>query len=137
MAKLSTRLKGIINRMLPQAQEASLGSRLYDVDNSGLFCIYKVVPQSSDGGITITIPFACQIEDVIVQATADSGGGSITVVNDVTDITDAIACVTDKVIARAGTINNTVNSITTASTVTAITNATGDEGTLLLVVRKV
>ena len=137
MAKLSTRLKGIIDRCLPQAQEASLGSKIYDVDNNGLFYIYKVVPAASHAGIAITIPFACQIEDAIVQCTVASGTGTITVKNGSTAITDAMVCAEDKVIVRAGTIDNSVNSITTSTVLTAITHATGDAGTLTLVVRKV
>ena len=118
-------------------QEASIGTKIYDVDNNGLFYIFKTVPAASHAGITITVPFSCQIEDAIVQCTTASVGGTITVKNGSTAITDAIICATDKAIVRAGTIDDAQNSITTASTLTAITAATGDAGTLTLVVRKV
>ena len=66
----------------------------------------------------IPIPFACVVIDVIVEARATEGNGTLTLKKGSTAGTDAIACAVDTAIARAATINDAVSTFAEGDTVT-------------------
>lgn len=60
---------------------------------------------------TANAPRAFRITDVVVEATATNGSGTVKVTNGANDITNAIACDTDKAVTRAGTIDDAYSTI--------------------------
>lgn len=96
----------------------------------------SVVP--SGGNIEVDIPIGATIFDATVICTASNGSGSITIKTNADSpvtITDAIACVTADVVARAGTIDSTYN-IVTADGIIAVPNGTDDSGDVFISYKK-
>ena len=86
---------------------------------------------SGSGSISTTIfdadcPFPLTIVDVIVECTTANGSGTAKLTNGTNDITDAIACATDKVVARAGTIDDTYSTLAEDATLKIIKNNASD-----------
>jgi len=127
-----------LNNSSPVDQKVSTGTEIKAnqdglvvntaIDSNQPLTIAFPVTADATGGLAITIPYAMTIYDVIVVATVANGSGTLTLKNGATAITDAIACVTDKAVARAGTIDNAVSSITTATTMTVVSAGAGDRG---------
>ena len=87
-------------------------------------------------GVTFVVPFDCTVIDVIVQATASVGGGTVTLSNLGVAVTNAIAMATDKTIVRAGTINPASAKFTKGTNFEIVTQAAGDRGIVRLIVLK-
>ena len=98
--------------------------------------VAKVVVASGTAGITATIPQGAEIFEVLAICTGSNGSGSMTVKDgDDNDITDAIACATDKAIDRAATIDDDYN-IVGSSGVKVVANGAGDLGTVYITYKK-
>lgn len=114
---------------LPDAQGAALGTLL----KGSPVIVKKAVTADATGELSITIPYDMEVVDVIVQCTAANASGSLTLKKGGTAVTDAIACVTDKVIARAGTIDDAYSTLYTTSTVTVDANGANDRGIMWII----
>lgn len=84
-------------------------------------------------GLAITIPYDMNLIDVIVQCTATSGSGTVTVKEGANSITDAIVAAVDGTNNHAGTIDKAYNNILTTDTITAVTNGANDRAIVSLV----
>ena len=70
-------------------------------------------------------PFKFEIVDVIVQARATSGAGTMTITDGSTAITDAIACANDGVKTRATTIDDATSTIDVDGSLKCVGSAAG------------
>lgn len=97
--------------------------------------IHAEITADATGGQAIVIPYACEIVDVIVQARAASAGGTALLKKGATAISDAIIMAVDKVIDRAGTIDDAQSSLLPSDTLTVTTNGAADRGLVTVLVR--
>lgn len=118
-------------------QAVSLGTEIKSIQDKAVYnpIIIKVL---IDGDYhttakTVTIPYAFELVDVIVQARTASENGTATVRKNTTAITDAIVMAVDKVITRAGTIDDAQSTIATTDSINIITNGATDRGMVILV----
>ena len=108
-----TQIEGeILNHSLTGNQKVALGGAL----RSAVIQIDFTVAVDASSGLTIPVPYGIKIRDVIVQCTVASGSGTLTLRKSTTAITDAMACVTDKAIARAVSIDAELNVIANGGT---------------------
>ena len=134
---LTTTERDILNNSEPTAQLMQLGTELYLSNAYGISQITKNITTDATGEQAVTIPFACVVLDVIVQARASSGSGTVTLKAGATAITDAIDMVTDTAMTRAGTINDAVSTLAAGATVTVDTNGATDFGLVTIIVKRV
>ena len=82
-------------------------------------------------------PFKFEVVDVIVQARATVGGGTMKVTDGTSDITDAIVCATNGNKTCAGTINDAKATIAAGGSLKCVGSAAGVKGlvTILIVPR--
>jgi hypothetical protein len=104
---------------------------MLDIKYDRLKDVYSLVVDvtaDATGEKTIPIPFACEVIDAIVMCTASSAGGTLTVKKGSTAITDAMICAVDKVIVRAGTIDDAQSTLAEGDAVSVDANqAANDE----------
>lgn len=134
---LTTTEKEILNNAGPTEQQLALGTEIYDASASGFYYLYCNVNVDATGELPVTVPFACEVMDVIVQCRAANAGGTLTLKKGATAITDAIICAVDKVITRVGTIDDAQSTLAAGDTVTVDANGASDRGFMTIVVRKV
>jgi len=113
-----------LNQIDATAQDADLAGQL----NARPVVLSAAITADATGGQSITVPYDMTIYDVVVVATAASGGGTVTVRSATNAISDAIACAVDTTVARAGTLDDTYTSVTTSSSLNVITNGAADRG---------
>lgn len=133
---ISSVFADIINRMNPDAQKTGLGTeikRLGDLEASTPVIITKAVTADATGGLVITVPAAFEILEVVTQCRAANANGTLKLVNGATDITDAMICAVDKVCTRAGTIDDSVSSVTTSTVLKVVANGAGDRGIVTII----
>jgi hypothetical protein len=95
---------------------------------------YAVTADASGAALqTIATPFGFEILDVIVQCRAANGSGTLILHHNTTAITDAIACVTDKALARAASIDDAQSQILAGDTLTVTANGSGDRGLVTII----
>ena len=96
-------------------------------------CVVKVtISADATGEKAVTIPYDMEVIDVIVQCTAANGSGTLQLKNG-TAVTDAIACTTDKAIARAASVDDAYSTLLTTSTVTVDANGASDRGIMWII----
>jgi hypothetical protein len=115
---------------IPVLQKTQIGDAVY---KAPVYISAEVAADASSTAVSFTIPFACEIVDVIVQARATSGSGTATVRKVTTAITDAIVMAVDTTIVRAGTINDAQSTLAAGDNVNVITNGGTDRGLITLV----
>lgn len=134
MTVLSTDQKSIINQANPTNQELSLGDKLYDISNYGLVAVRLAVTAAANvTAATVTIPVRMRIVDVIVQCTATSGSGTLTLRTGTTAISDAIVCAVNHTMGRAGTLDDAQVAIAAGATLNAIANGANDRGVVYII----
>ena len=101
-----------------------------------VFALYCSVTADATGEKSVEIPFACEVIDVIVQCRAANGGGTMTLKKGSNAITDAIACATDKAIARAGSIDDAYSTLAAGDAVSVDANGANDRGLITILVRR-
>lgn len=136
MNKLSAGEAGKYNNSNPGTQLIQMGSRMKEVEDRGLYFIEIAVTADGTGGISTTAPFACEVLDIIVQARAASGSGTLKLTDGTNDISDTIACAVDKTMARAGTIDDAYSSLAEGATLSAVANGGTDRGLMTVVVKR-
>jgi len=92
-----------------------------------------VIDADYTGEKAVTIPYDMEVIDIVVQCTAASGGGTLILENGGTAVSDAIICAVDKVITRAGTIDDAQSTLLTTSTVTVDAGQAGDRGIMWII----
>ena len=124
------------------AFDASMGSpnsmaQQFNQDNMSkdrildtLHCTRTVVGPSGNSGVAIDIPVGAKIVDVVVQCTATSNSGTVTIKTNADSpvaISDVIACETADAVDRAATIDTTYSTVTSDG-LQAVSNGVDDEG---------
>ena len=104
---------------------------------SEVYALYVTIDADATGEKAVPIPFKCEVIDVIVQCRAASGGGTATLKKGSTAITDAIIMAVDKVITRAGTIDDAQSSLNEGDAVSVDCANAADRGLVTLLVRRV
>lgn len=143
---LTTTERDDVNKMCPVAQRVDLGTEVYgagtnttsitEINTYALFAITNDITADASGGVTTAIPFDCVVIDVIVQATATSGSGTVLVSSGANAITDAMVMAVDTTIVRAGTIDTTYSSVSSGDDLTFTTNGAADRGLVKVIVMK-
>ncbi len=118
-------------------QDVRLGTEMKFESDYGLYILTCSITADATGEKAVTIPFACEVVDVIVQSRATSGSGTATLKAGSNAITDAIVMAADTVITRAGTINDAYSTLAAGATVTVDTNGANDRGLVSVIVRRV
>lgn len=116
------------NATLPDAQNVKLGT----IIKGSPIVLKKAVTADATGEVSVTIPYAMEVYDVVVVCTAGSGGGTLTLKKGTTAITDAIACATDKAVARAGSLDDTVTTLAAGDAVSIDAAQAGDRGIMYI-----
>lgn len=133
----------IVNRMNVDAQKTALGTEvariggLIDVETAlspyqAIILKYNVTADAT-GGLAITVPYDMYIVDVIVQCRNTVENGTIKLTNGGTDITDTIACATDKALDHAATIDNGQATITTTTVLKAVSSGATVKGLVTII----
>jgi hypothetical protein len=127
-----------LNTSGPDEQSSQIGSELYHSSVNGLYTIDVNITADARAGKAIPIPFNCEIVDVICHCkAAGSGAATVIINNGATAITDAIVFDANHAVTKAGSIDDSVSSVTPASVITAVTNEEVSVGRIsLLVVRR-
>jgi len=109
--------------------------------NFPIFITFEVGADATGNGLKIfdaDAPFKFEIVDVVVQGRPGAaGGGSMTISDGTTDITDAIACIADKAITRAGTIDDAKATIDKGGTLDVTAAQAADRALITLIAVKV
>ncbi len=118
------------NNANPVMQKASFGDAVY---KAPVYITAAITADATSTAVQFTIPFACRIVDIIVECTTASGSGTATVRKVTTAISDAMIMAVDKVIVRAGTIDDAQSTLAAGNNVNVITNGAADRGKVTLV----
>ena len=113
----------------PNLQAAALGTLI----KGSPIIVKKAITADATGEVSVTIPYDMEVVDIVVQCTAANSGGTLTLKNGSTAISNAIICAVDTTITRAGTIDDSVSSLTTSSTVTIDANGAADRGIMWII----
>lgn len=136
MSRLTANEASIIDNMNPDTEKVSLGSKIRNVEQYGLCILEASITADATSGLSVTVPFACEVIDVIVQARAASGGGTATVRVSTNAISDAIVMAVDTTIVRAGTINDAYSTLAAGDSLNVITNGAADRGLVEIIVKR-
>lgn len=101
-----------------------------------IYALYCSIEADATGEKAVPIPFACEVIDVIVQCRATNAGGTMTLKKGSTAITDAMICAVDKVIVRAGTIDDAQSTLKEGDSVSVDANGASDRGLVTILVRR-
>ena len=96
------------------------------------------VEADATGGLSIfnaNAPYKFEIVDVIVEARATSGSGTVKLTDGTNDITDTIACATDTAIDRAATIDDTYKTVLKNGTLKVVANGAADRGRITILAK--
>jgi len=140
---LSAANTAIVNRMNEDAQKTAVGTEiarmgnLIDIESAisayqPLMLNFNVTADASSG-LAITIPYSMYITDVIVQCRATVENGTIKLTNGGTDITDTIACATDKALDHAASIDNSKALIDTTTVMKAVSSGATVRGLVSII----
>lgn len=114
----------------PVLQQVAMGDAVY---KAPVYITAAIEADATSTAVQFTIPFACRIVDIIVECTTASGSGTATVRKVTTAISDAMIMAVDKVIVRAGTIDDAQSTLAAGNDVNVITNGAADRGFVTLV----
>lgn len=140
MAQLSTKNRDILDKSsLPEFQAAGLGTTIYEASQyAPVVFTYKITADATGNPTAFTAPFAMEIDDIHVIATATSGGGTVTPKKGTDAICTAIACATDGVVARmAAGVDGTKLVLAAGDTVGVDTNGANDRGIVVFLGHRV
>ncbi len=138
MAKLTAAQASTLDVMEPESQSVGLGTQIKELGDNGIFgLVANITSAANSTAASITVPFACEVIDVVVQARATSGSGSATVRKGTNAISNAIVMATDTNITRAGTIDDAQSTLAAGDNLNVITNGANDRGLVTVIVRQV
>ena len=111
MAQISTTTRDILDdSSLPEFQKAQLGTTLYEAQTGQLVSYTAEYTANFSTAVALfTAPFAMRIVDVLAEAHATEGSGSVKVMKATTEICTAVVCAADGVVSHmvAGANNAT------------------------------
>ena len=123
----------ILDKQLPINQQTGLGTEVKRVGDNNLYAVQYAVTADATSALSITIPYDMIIVDVIVECTTANASGTLTLRKSTTAITDAMICADDKVIVRAGTIDDAQSTILTTDSINVISNGAADRGKITII----
>lgn len=136
MSRLTASEAAIIDNSTPDNEKVAFGTKIRSAEQYGLAVLSQAITADATGALSITVPFACRVIDVIVTATAASGSGTVTLRTSTTAISDAIVCAVDTTVVRAGTLDDAYTTLAAGDNLNVITNGAADRGVVdVLVVR--
>lgn len=101
---------------------------------------FEIVADATGAGIDVLggvaanpVPFKLEVLEVIVQARAASASGTVTVRKGTTAITDAIVAAVDKVVSRAGTIDNDESVLDAGDALNVLANGAADRALVTII----
>ena len=96
MAQFTSAEKDTLNRVFPDFQKIGVGTKLDEIQAGQIVAYTAEKAASFSTAVALfTAPFAMQIVDVIVEALATVGSGTVKVMKATTEICTAIACAAD------------------------------------------
>lgn len=119
---------------IPVLQKTKLGDAVY---SAPVLLFADIDAAANATAKSVTVPFACEVVDVIVQSRAASASGTATLRKVTTAISDAMVMAVDKVIVRAGTIDDAQSSLSAGDDLNVITNGANDRGLVTIVCKRV
>lgn len=133
-----------LNRLDTSAQKDALGTVIQStqagvavLETGALYVLsVNITAAANSTAATISVPFACEVVDVVVQARATSGSGTATLRKTTTAITNAIVMDTDLAITRAGTIDDAQSTLAAGDNLNVITAGANDRGLVSVFVRR-
>lgn len=120
------------NASNPSNQKVQLGDAVY----SAPVLLFGSIEADATSGLSITVPFALEVVQVIVQCRAASGSGTATLRNATTAVTDAIVMAVDKTNIEASTIDDAQSTFAAGGNMNVITNGAADRGLVTVVCRR-
>lgn len=96
------------------------------------------VTADATGGLEIISSLPCDMEilDVIVQCTTANTSGTLLISESANAITNAMICAVDKVIVRAGTIDDAFSKMSAGDTLKVTANGNADRGTVTIIAKR-
>jgi hypothetical protein len=119
---------------IPSNQKVQLGDAVY---SAPVVLIADIDAAANATAKSVTVPFDCEVIDVVVQARATSAGGTATVRKVTTAICDAVAMAADTTIARAGTLDDAQSTLSAGDDLNVITNGANDRGLVSIICRRI
>ncbi len=143
-----------LNNLQPGNQNVLLGDKLKgaldnqqpgNVGNEGSniampFVISFDITADATSGLNIfnaNAPFKFKIIDAWVECTTANASGDALIDDGTTAITDAMTMAVDKVIARAGTIDDAKSTIAKDGTLRVVTNGASDRGLVSILAKRI
>ena len=126
---LTTAQSAELTKSNPVNQKTALGDAIIGAP----VVIKKAITADATSEVSVTIPFAMEVIDVVVQCTASNGSGTLILKKGSTAVTDAIACATDKAIVRAGTIDDAQSTFAAGEAVSIDANGANDRGIMWII----
>jgi hypothetical protein len=124
-----------IDKAFPVSQSVGVGAEAKAMQDKAAYdpIFIKVeITADATAGQSVTIPYAFELMEVIVQARDTVENGTVTVRKGTDAITNAIIMAADTVITRAGTITDAQSTILTTDDINVITANAGDVGLVIL-----
>ena len=137
MASITTAEANELNVGSAINQKIELGTEIKKFQDYGLVVISGEITADATSGLSIPIPFDVRIIDVIVNCTAANANGTVTLKNGSTAISDAIACVTNHVTARSGTLDDAQVSVGESDSILAVAHGAADRGVVSILALRV
>jgi hypothetical protein len=128
---------GILDHTSPDAQKVALGTELKFESDYGSYVLTCAITADGTAEKAVVIPFACRVNEIAVECTAASAGGTLKLKKGSNDISDAIICAVDKIVTRAGTIDDAYSTLAAGDAVSVDAGQAGDRGVMTIFVRRV
>lgn len=137
MKKLSADEARVVNNLSPGDQNVGLGDRIRDLEENALVELsYEVAADLTGGLDAIRCPFDLEVLDVIAQARATSGSGTVTARKVTDDISSAVVMAADKAIERTVSIDIAYSLFTEGQYINLVTAGAADRGLVTVVARR-
>lgn len=138
MSILSAIQAAIVDKMLPDSQKVKLGESIRETQlYAPVIFRHKVTADATGAPTAFVAPFAMEIAEVIVQAQATVGGGTITPLKGTDAMCTAIACAVDGAItymSAGAVVANAARLILAAGDVVKVDAANaGDRGIITFI----
>jgi len=121
-----------LNSGSPIDQQVQLGDAVY----SAPVLLFASIEADATGGLSITVPFALEVVQVIAQCRTANGSGTATLRNVTTAVTDAIVMAVDKTNIEATTIDDAQSTFAAGGNMNVVTNGAADRGLVTVVCRR-
>jgi hypothetical protein len=114
-------------------QDVGLGAKILELTTAAPIIVKFAITADATSGLTIPIPYDFELLEASVQCTTANAAGTATIRKTTTAITDAMIMAVDKVVVRAGTIDDAQSTILTTDSINVITNGADDRGIVTMI----